>query len=194
MPAGKRNPNPRGGAAKKNGGAGKNKTTTEPKEPKREANAQERAAQHIGGERKKIMRECHKTMNEIEAARKALSERAGEVRLRFKNGGMNFDSFMAARKLVNMADTVARDDYIDGLQEGLNNLGVPTQLDFVDALERTEADEVDRIDAAMNAANGENDGGAGGGDAEGLPETSDDDFEEDDRPNYLRTESAMGTA
>lgn len=81
--------------------------------------------------RNEIQRECAQRMREIKAERKDLNEDAAAIRERLQEAGINVKAFEAALRLADAEDTAARDDYLDGLRESLEALGVGEQGDFI---------------------------------------------------------------
>jgi hypothetical protein len=94
-------------------------------------------AGHNSGERAKIMQECAEQMRGIKAERKELNDRAGEIRKRLEDAGINVKAWEAMLRIADMDDQAARDSYVDGLQEAYSALAPGQTLDFVSVLDQT---------------------------------------------------------
>ena len=82
--------------------------------------------------RNAIITECAAAMAIIQADRKALNDRAGDIRTRLKDSLIHVPSFMAAMRIKEMGDDEARDAYLDGLRESFEALGIGGQLSMFD--------------------------------------------------------------
>ena len=75
---------------------------------------------------KTLIRDCASEMNDIDDERKELNERAGEIRKRLKDSGVQIEAFQFARKLDKM-EPEARDDYLDSLRINMESMGIGGQ-------------------------------------------------------------------
>lgn len=82
--------------------------------------------QHNVGNLHKLIRECASDMVEIKEARKDLNERAGEIRQRLKEAGVQTKAFDFAVRLREM-EQEARDDYLDSLRVNFEALSIGQQ-------------------------------------------------------------------
>ena len=81
---------------------------------------------HNVGDLKKLISDCAGEMNDIDDERKGLNERAGEIRKKLKDSGVQIPAFEFARKLHNM-DVDARDEYLDSLRINMEGMGLGGQ-------------------------------------------------------------------
>ena len=84
---------------------------------------------HNVNDLKKVIRECAKEMGEIKGERAELNERAGEIRERLRNAGVQTKAFDFACKVREM-EQEARDDYLDSLRINFDALGVGAQSEM----------------------------------------------------------------
>ncbi len=84
---------------------------------------------HNVNDLKKVIRECAKEMGEIKGERAELNERAGEIRERLRNAGVQTKAFDFACKVREM-EQEARDDYLDSLRINFDALGVGAQTEM----------------------------------------------------------------
>lgn len=82
--------------------------------------------QHNMDARKVIIQECASGMREINTERADLNERAGDIRTRLRDAGIDVKSFMVALKLEDMAKD-DRETYLDNLREHMAALGIGEQ-------------------------------------------------------------------
>lgn len=83
------------------------------------------SAEHNVKARREIINECASQMLGIISERQELNERAGEIRERLKNAGIDNKAFMFALRVQQMGDD--RDTYLDGLRENFKALGIGQQ-------------------------------------------------------------------
>ena len=81
---------------------------------------------HNVGDLKKLISECCGEMNGIDDERKELNERAGDIRQRLKDSGVQLPAFQFARKLFNM-ESEARSEYLDSLRINMEGMGIGGQ-------------------------------------------------------------------
>ena len=81
---------------------------------------------HDAGTRARISMECATEMKAILAERGTLNERAGDIRQRLKDAGMDVKSWMVAIRLEAMGQD-DRDAYLTNLQEHMAALGIGEQ-------------------------------------------------------------------
>ena len=84
---------------------------------------------HDVADLKKVIRECASEMVEIMGERKELNERAGDIRKRLTEGGVQTKAFDFALKVQQM-EQEARDDYLDSLRLNFDALGVGAQSEM----------------------------------------------------------------
>lgn len=74
----------------------------------------------------KLIRDCAREMIEIKEARKELNERAGEIRQRLRDSGVETKAFEFAVRVSEM-EQEAKGNYIDWLRVSFEALGVGQQ-------------------------------------------------------------------
>ena len=84
---------------------------------------------HNVNDLKKVIRECAKEMAEIKSERSDLNERAGDIRKRLTEAGVQTKAFDFACKVQAM-EQEARDDYLDSLRINFDALGVGAQSEM----------------------------------------------------------------
>jgi len=84
---------------------------------------------HNVGDLKKIICECAQQMGEIKAERAELNERAGDIRTRLRDAGVQNKAFDFACKVAEMEEE-ARADYLDSLRINFDALGVGAQSEM----------------------------------------------------------------
>jgi len=84
---------------------------------------------HDVNDLKKVIRECAKEMAEIKSERSDLNERAGDIRKRLTEAGVQTKAFDFACKVQAM-EQEARDDYLDSLRINFDALGVGAQSEM----------------------------------------------------------------
>ncbi len=89
----------------------------------------------------KLIAECRDGMIEINAERKELNGRAGDIRERLRNSGVQIAAFNFALKLHDM-ESEARNDYIDSLRLNMEAMSIGSQ-----GLLFEESDAADAADA-----------------------------------------------
>ncbi len=104
---------------------------------------------HNVGDLNKLIRESANLMSEIKDERVALNERAGEIRQRLTDAGVQTKAFDFACKVYEMEQEV-RDEYLDSLRINFDALDVGAQSDMFKAV----ADEVDAIDEQVHIDRG----------------------------------------
>ena len=82
--------------------------------------------------RAQIITECAVELVIIQAERKILNERSGDIRTRLKDSLIHVPSFMAAMRIKEMDGDEARDAHLDGLRESFEALGIGAQLSLFD--------------------------------------------------------------
>ena len=94
-------------------------------------------AKHNVANLDKVSKECAATMLQIKRERGDLNERAGDIRTRLKDAGVQTAAFDFALRVQDM-EQEARDDYLDSLQVYFEALGIGGQLSmFPDAASAT---------------------------------------------------------
>lgn len=96
--------------------------------------------QHNVGDLKKMIRECASSMLDIRSERRELNERAGDIRKRLKDAGIQTAAFDYAVRMTEM-EQEARDSYLDTLSLAFETLGISEQLDWVKSLADDQAAE-----------------------------------------------------
>lgn len=81
---------------------------------------------HNVGDLKKMIAGCAGQMNEIDDERKDLNERAGDIREKLRNSGVQVAAFNFARRLDKM-DAEARGEYLDSLRINMESMGIGGQ-------------------------------------------------------------------
>ena len=90
-------------------------------------------AKHNIANLNKVIKECAGEMLQIKSERGDLNERAGDIRKRLKDAGVQTAAFDFALRIQDM-EQEARDDYLDSLQVNFEALGIGGQLSmFPDA-------------------------------------------------------------
>lgn len=93
---------------------------------------------HNVGNRRVAIQNAAQEMLAIKAERKALNERAREVRQTLKEMGVQTPAFDYALRVADMEDE-AKAEYLDSLRECFDGLDVGQQLDFLDeAVDRAQ--------------------------------------------------------
>jgi uncharacterized protein (UPF0335 family) len=87
---------------------------------------------HNVADLKKLIRECASQMVEIKTERQELNERAGDIRTRLREAGVQTKAFDFAVKLQEM-EQEARDEYIDNLRVSFDALGMGAQAELFPA-------------------------------------------------------------
>lgn len=96
---------------------------------------------HNVGDLKKLISDCARQMDEIDDERAELNERAGDIRERLRNSGVQVPAFNFARKLKKM-EAEARNEYLDSLRVNMEGMAIGGQGEmFVgdNGAEQTEA-------------------------------------------------------
>ena len=94
-------------------------------------------AKHNVANLTKVIKECAGEMIKIKRERGDLNERAGDIRTRLKDAGVQTAAFDFALRIQDM-EQEARDDYLDSLQVNFEALGIGGQLSmFPDAASAT---------------------------------------------------------
>tara|TARA_Y100000310_G_C20568932_1_gene756971 strand:+ start:407 stop:754 length:348 start_codon:yes stop_codon:yes gene_type:complete len=90
--------------------------------------------------RKQTILEVCATLDDLDAQRKQISDKAREVKNKRIKGdlGMKISDFNIARRLYSLEGD-HRDEMLDTIRETFDALGVGEQLDFIAAGERMEA-------------------------------------------------------
>lgn len=95
--------------------------------------------QHNVADLNKLIRECARDMAEIKKERSALNERAGDIRKRLKDAGVQTAAFDYAFRVQQM-EAEARNEYIDALRINFEALGIGGSVDMFESMESgTEA-------------------------------------------------------
>lgn len=94
--------------------------------------------QHNVADLKKLIRDCARDMVEIKRERSELNERAGEIRQRLKDAGVQTAAFDFAVRVQQM-EAEARNDYIDALRINFEALGVGESADMFAPMDETAA-------------------------------------------------------
>ena len=81
---------------------------------------------HNVGDLKKLIKECAGQMKDIKAERQTLNERAGEIRKRLKDAGVQTAAFDFALRVEEMEEE-ARDSYLDSLRLNFDALAIGAQ-------------------------------------------------------------------
>lgn len=82
--------------------------------------------EHNVGDLKKLISDCTREMNGIDDERSELNERAGDIRTKLRDSGIQVEAFNFSRKLHKM-DTEARDEYLDSLRLNMEGMGIGGQ-------------------------------------------------------------------
>ena len=85
---------------------------------------------HNVGDLKKLIRECANEMSEIKSERAELNERAGDIRKRLIEAGVQTKAFDFACKIHDMEEE-ARAAYLDSLRINFDALGVGAQSEML---------------------------------------------------------------
>ena len=94
-------------------------------------------AKHNIANLNKVIKECAGEMLQIKRERGDLNERAGDIRTRLKEAGVQTAAFDFALRVQDM-EQEARDSYLDSLQVNFDALGIGGQLSmFPDAASAT---------------------------------------------------------
>ena len=94
-------------------------------------------AKHNIANLNKVIKECAAEMLQIKRERGDLNERAGDIRTRLKEAGVQTAAFDFALRVQDM-EQEARDSYLDSLQVNFDALGIGGQLSmFTDAASAT---------------------------------------------------------
>ena len=80
----------------------------------------------------KLISECAGQMIDIKEERKALNERAGKIRTRLRDAGVQTKAFEFALKVSSM-EPEAKDEYLDSLKVNFMALGIGAQGDLFPA-------------------------------------------------------------
>ncbi len=91
----------------------------------------------------KVIRECAGQMIQIKTERGKLNERAGDIRERLKDAGVQTQAFDLAVRLQDM-EQQARDDYLDSLKLNFAALSIGATLDMFTADAPDPETEVNR--------------------------------------------------
>ena len=84
---------------------------------------------HNVADLKKVICECAHEMVEILGERKEINERAGDIRKRLTDAGVQTKAFDFAVKIQQM-EQEARDDYLDSLRINFDALGIGAQSEM----------------------------------------------------------------
>ena len=88
---------------------------------------------HNVADLKKVIRDCATQMTKIKGERAELNERAGDIRERLREAGVQTQAFDFACRVQAM-EQEARDEYLDSLRVNFDALGVGVQSEmFVEA-------------------------------------------------------------
>jgi hypothetical protein len=109
-------------------------------------------AKHNIANLNEVIRECAGEMLQIKRERGDLNERAGDIRTRLKDAGVQTAAFDFALRVKDM-EQEARDSYLDSLQVNFDALGIGGQLSmFPDAASTTaKANGADKAPAKSKA-------------------------------------------
>lgn len=82
--------------------------------------------EHNVADIKKLIADCAREMNGIDDERKELNERAGDIREKLRDSGVQVAAFNFSRKLDKM-EAEARDEYLDSLRINMESMGIGGQ-------------------------------------------------------------------
>lgn len=106
---------------------------------------------HNVNDLKKVIRECAKAMGEIKSERAEINERAGDIRERLRNAGVQTKAFDFACKVQEM-EQEARDDYLDSLRINFDALGAGAQSEMFQEAKAVAGNGEDKAPKAKRAA------------------------------------------
>ena len=97
-------------------------------------------AKHNIANLNKVIKECAGEMIQIKRERGGLNERAGDIRTRLKEAGVQTAAFDFALRVQDM-EQEARDSYLESLRVNFEALGIGGQGDMFPAAAESEAEQ-----------------------------------------------------